>query len=182
VNQKGGYEMNTLGGLLRKLRSALFYHPLIPIVVFLVVVSVIQIGLRDNEQTAPQSHAPTATATNADDWRAGIEAAEKNKTVDDPQSIRFQNSMAAAVQLRDSMRIPDSLILEEVWANEDGSVICFKYRAQNGFGGMNRGEAYTQNGMIQVDADAASYNRFCVGMSHNLTYSVNGALKIFEKW
>jgi len=79
--------------------------------------------------------------------------------------------MAAAIQLRDSMRNPDSFILEEAWANKDGSVVCFKYRSQNGFGGMNRTVAYARKATLHTDADAVSFNKFCVA-DHSVNYDM----------
>lgn len=52
----------------------------------------------------------------------------------------FQRSVAGAKQLRSSMRNPDSFKLSEAIVMDDGGV-CYHYRAQNGFGGMNIGEA-----------------------------------------
>lgn len=43
----------------------------------------------------------------------------------------------SAKALKASLRNPGSLDFDEILANEDGSVICMTYRAQNGFGGMN---------------------------------------------
>jgi hypothetical protein len=45
-----------------------------------------------------------------------------------------------AKALRGSMRNPDSFKLASVLFMNDGSV-CYTYRAQNGFGGMNAGYA-----------------------------------------
>ena len=43
----------------------------------------------------------------------------------------------SAKALKASLRNPGSLDFEEILANDDGSVICMTYRAQNGFGGLN---------------------------------------------
>ena len=43
----------------------------------------------------------------------------------------------SAKALKESLRNPDSLDFDEILANDDGSVICMTYRAQNGFGGLN---------------------------------------------
>lgn len=50
---------------------------------------------------------------------------------------RGYTAYLAAKALKASLRIPDSLDFDEILANDDGSVICMTYRAQNGFGGMS---------------------------------------------
>ena len=52
----------------------------------------------------------------------------------------FQRAVAGAKQLKKSMRNPDSFKLTEALEMDDGA-ICYEYRAQNGFGGMNVGHA-----------------------------------------
>lgn len=51
---------------------------------------------------------------------------------------RNLNIVTYARSLRATMRNPESLTFDRVTANEDGTLICFDYRAQNGFGGVNR--------------------------------------------
>jgi hypothetical protein len=46
--------------------------------------------------------------------------------------------MGVIATLRQHLRNPDSSIWESVHANQDASIVCISYRAQNGFGGMNR--------------------------------------------
>lgn len=52
----------------------------------------------------------------------------------------------AAKALKDSLRNPASLHVAEILANDDGSVICMTYRAENGFGGMNIGHVVFKDG------------------------------------
>jgi hypothetical protein len=52
----------------------------------------------------------------------------------------FQRVVAGAKQLRSSMRNPDSFKLSDSIVMADGAV-CYTYRAQNGFGGLNVGNA-----------------------------------------
>jgi hypothetical protein len=52
----------------------------------------------------------------------------------------FQLAVHGAKHLSDSMRNPDSFKLAEVLMMDNGAV-CYTYRAQNGFGGMNVGSA-----------------------------------------
>lgn len=52
----------------------------------------------------------------------------------------------SAKALKAGLRNPDSLDFDEILANDDGSVICMTYRAQNGFGGMNLERAVFKDG------------------------------------
>jgi hypothetical protein len=56
------------------------------------------------------------------------------------EEAMFQRSVAGARQLRSSMRNPDSFKLSQALVMSNGAV-CYTYRAQNGFGGMNVGYA-----------------------------------------
>src|SRR5579863_10148831 len=49
-------------------------------------------------------------------------------------------AVAGARRLRSAMRNPDSFAIAKVFAEANGEV-CYTYRAQNGFGGMNGGQA-----------------------------------------
>ena len=51
---------------------------------------------------------------------------------------RFRLVAAMAQEIKGMMRDPDSIIFESTLSNEDATVICIRYRAKNGFGGMNR--------------------------------------------
>jgi len=49
---------------------------------------------------------------------------------------RLTRAVAGALTLKKSMRNPDSFKLASVYLSQNGTV-CYEYRAQNGFGGMN---------------------------------------------
>lgn len=51
---------------------------------------------------------------------------------------RNVNIVMYAKSLKAVARNPESLEYEQVLTNEDGQLVCFHYRAQNGFGGTNR--------------------------------------------
>ena len=67
----------------------------------------------------------------------------------------------SAKALKASLRNPDSLSFESILANDDGSVICMTYRAQNGFGGMNIGHVVFKNG--EPSESHASWHGNCAG-------------------
>lgn len=62
----------------------------------------------------------------------------EKKALDAIKMKRNSSIESVSSQIRRSMRNPDSLIWESAGSNSDGSVLCFTYRAQNGFGGMTR--------------------------------------------
>lgn len=68
--------------------------------------------------------------------------AEQNakRAADAIDEMKVERAVLGAKQLRDSMRNPDSFKLSQALIMDDGAV-CYEYRAQNGFGGMNVGQA-----------------------------------------
>jgi rRNA maturation endonuclease Nob1 len=69
---------------------------------------------------------------------SGTNPAVQTENAQDKQTKhRDYQAYLAAKTVKASLRNPDSLSFEQILANDDGSVICMTYRAQNGFGGMN---------------------------------------------
>lgn len=61
---------------------------------------------------------------------------------------KWQTVFGGAITLRKAMRNPDSFKVSQALQTSEGSV-CYIYRAQNGFGGMNVGHAVVfQNHLI----------------------------------
>jgi DNA-directed RNA polymerase subunit RPC12/RpoP len=79
---------------------------------------------------------------------------------------RFRQSMHMLRQIRDSMRDPDSFVVERVTANDDASVICVQYHARNGFNGMNREQVVVDNGKGNKGADA--WKKRCTSSMHDM--------------
>jgi hypothetical protein len=69
----------------------------------------------------------------------------------------LQIAVMGAVDLKKSMRNPDSFKLARVLVMDDGSV-CYDYRAQNGFGGMNAEHAVLADGEFESE-DSAGFHR-----------------------
>ena len=71
----------------------------------------------------------------------------------------------SAMALRNAMRDPDSFKLTQVLDMPDGAV-CYSYRARNGFGGMDQGEAVLFDGKF-LDSSMAGFHQLneqeCVG-------------------
>lgn len=80
------------------------------------------------------------------------------------RDTQFAVAVLGAKTLRKAMRNPDSFKLSQVLIMADGSV-CYEYRAQNGFGGMNIGHAVLDSsGKFRTDemsAFTATWNKKC---------------------
>ena len=59
-------------------------------------------------------------------------------------------AVAGASTVKASMRNPDSFKIETATIMDNGS-ICYSYRTQNGFGGMNKGAAVLSGENIKTD-------------------------------
>jgi hypothetical protein len=105
-------------------------------VLFMIILSVAfaiwVIGRLSNPETA----APVAVAAPKSATDQAREASIKADAA--AKELRWQKVLAAGGAIRQVMRNPDSIVYEEVRVNDDASVMCFQYRAQNGFGGMTR--------------------------------------------
>jgi hypothetical protein len=67
------------------------------------------------------------------------------------EDLRFHLAVLGAKQLKDSMRNPDSFKLNDVLIMKNNAV-CYVYRGQNGFGGMDVGHAVlTPDGKFRTD-------------------------------
>jgi hypothetical protein len=80
---------------------------------------------------------PSAPRTEAEE-RAYVAEHEANENARLAKDVAWATTYAKA--LRSTMRNPASFELNQVLVMQDNS-ICFTYRAQNGFGGMNVGQA-----------------------------------------
>lgn len=104
-----------------------------------------------------------------------------------PEEIAIEKGTAtaavAAKSLRDAMRNPDSLVLEKALVMDSGAV-CIEYRAQNGFGGMNRASAVVPPGTAKLlNGDAPgfdkSWNKNCAGKTgHDVTRQAEMYMKL----
>ena len=78
---------------------------------------------------------------------------------------RDYQAYLSAKALKSSLLNPDSLSCISIRASADGGVICLKYRAENGFGGMNIGHTLFKEG--EPSDSPASWNKNC---AHKLMY------------
>jgi hypothetical protein len=68
---------------------------------------------------------------------------------------RFNLTLGAAITLHERMRNPDSLKISKAIFMPDDT-ICFEYRAQNGFGGMENSTAILYAGILLSGHDSAT--------------------------
>ncbi len=98
------------------------------------------------------------------------EAAKKKQEQEKANDTkRYVLAKLLAKSLKDSMRDPDSFVVESLRVNDDGTVACVEYRAKNGFGGMNREFAVYKKEKITKDAGA--WNASCMKPMHDLGYA-----------
>jgi hypothetical protein len=74
----------------------------------------------------------------------------------DDRSTRI---IAGGVQIVRAARNPRSVEFEGIWANRDATVMCYEFRAQNGFGGMNREHVVYVKG--KPDRSGSTWNARC---------------------
>jgi hypothetical protein len=91
---------------------------------------------------------------------------KEQQAAKDKQDLAFVRAVAGARQLKASVRNPDSFKLGETLVMADGAV-CYDYRAQNGFGGMNVGQAVlAPSGKFKTnnsDGFTSLWNKECGG-------------------
>jgi hypothetical protein len=120
------------------------------------------------ERTALES--ARVTAQNAD---AAQRIADDKKYSD----LSTQAAIGAA-SLKAAMRNPDSLKLDKVIGMDDGTV-CYEYRAQNGFGGMNREFAILLPGARSLSTSTAVWQKHCAHKrGFNVTSNAETLMKI----
>ncbi len=92
------------------------------------------------------------------DSQAPVALAPK-EPVDPNIELRFRKTVLVAKTVKAALRNPDSVQWAGMLANDDASVICIEYRAQNGFGGMNLEHVAFAKGKLQTSAQA--WNKHC---------------------
>jgi hypothetical protein len=82
-----------------------------------------------------------------------------------------QNALRGVALLRDTMRDPDSLVIEHVYARmshkPDHPMLCISYRAHNGFGGYSHDVAEYKGGN-NLNPGTLKGIGWCTGIERNL--------------
>lgn len=86
------------------------------------------------------------------------------------KSLQETTAIAAGAALRRAARNPESLVIESGLASDDGKLLCIEYRAQNGFGGMNREFVAFQDGAAK--STSAFWNKHCLKPTTDVTNAV----------
>lgn len=120
---------------------------LVAIAIFIVAVVFLQQGPSNVADAKPS--APPLTS----------EQVAANALKSKQEDARLSGVIAAMRVVKKHLRDPDSLQWAEIGANDDGSVICMRYRAKNGFGGMNVEVASVAKNTLQIGA--AAWKRDC---------------------
>ncbi|NBU69962.1 MAG: hypothetical protein EBS53_00710 [Bacteroidetes bacterium] len=82
------------------------------------------------------------------------------------------------IKVRQSMKDPNSLEVDELLANDDGSVACMRYRGRNSFNALNR-EIAVAVGPALTRTDEA-WKKHCTGEMVDMTWSVRNAEAVYN--
>lgn len=86
---------------------------------------------------------------------------------------RLTKAMHAGRVIKNSLRDPDSLKWQTIRTNDDATVLCYVYRARNGFGGMNLEHAAVVGTSISTSAKV--WKRNCQDKNlHDVTGARHG--------
>ena len=132
---------------IQKAKHSGFWKTLIFVVCAGWAIMAVVAAFQPNTKT---SGAPSSTETTS---AAESKSAEAKKVYD-------RMAMDAGQAIKNSMRDPDSLVIEQALISEDGKNVCVQYRAKNGFGGMNR-EAVAFDAGGKPHQSAAYLNKHC---------------------
>lgn len=89
--------------------------------------------------------------------------AEKQR--DSETEIAFQKVVVVLKSIQQSARNPDSIKWESILADDGANTICVEFRAQNGFGGINKEFAVYANGTLSQAPTA--WNKHCANKRFN---------------
>lgn len=103
-----------------------------------------------------------------------------NSAQKEKDEANWRRAVLGAKTLESAMRNPDTFKLSQVLIMDNGSV-CYQYRAQNGFGGMNIAHAVlTASGKFKNDNESGFrtlWNRECANKTGSeKTWEVNYAI------
>lgn len=95
-------------------------------------------------------------------WLGGDKSGESISVKTEAQiasDARLNKVILYGAALKENMREPNSVDWVGIYANDDGSTICFEYRARNGFGGMSFGQTVIVDG--QTRTEPSDWNKYC---------------------
>lgn len=131
---------------------------------FLVLIGIGVIGAMFGGGGSDYDSGGTSSATAAKPSKTPEQIAEEKKL----EGLRLM-AVLGADTLKKSMRNPESFKVSSALAMEKTGAVCYEYRAQNGFGGMNVETAVlTAEGEIKtksMDGFAKLWNKNCAGQT-----------------
>ena len=122
---------------------------------FLAVVGIVILSSIFSSGTKDQ----TPVAVSAADTAAEQKKKDEKAKADKKETDRVAVVATAAYFIKTHLRNPSSVVWESMRANDDASIVCIEYRAQNGFGGMNREFLTVANG--KGSQSAGAWNKSC---------------------
>lgn len=129
------------------------YFAIAAFILFIIVVAV------SPKPAPPKPLTPAEAAAQ----KAEAAKAEADKAERDRESVmetqRQHVGRAAKEAIKEAARNPDSVTFSTVAVNEDATLVCVVYRAQNGFGGMNQESVAFKNGSPKQSA--SFWNKNC---------------------
>jgi Na+-translocating ferredoxin:NAD+ oxidoreductase RnfG subunit len=132
------------------------------VIVFLVLCAVG--GLIEPPPTKEELQQQAAEAAKeAAEQEIRDKEAAKQALANARDSNRRNMALSAKMTITDAARNPDSVSFAYVGVNEDASLVCVRYRAQNGFGGMNVDTVAFLNG--NPNQTASFWNKRCANTS-----------------
>jgi hypothetical protein len=127
---------------------------------------------------APQNAEEKGAVESARVATQNAEAAEKAANEKKYADLSTRAALGAA-SLKTSMRSPDSLKLDTVLGMDDGT-ICYEYRAQNGFGGMNQETAALLPHANALTTSDAAWNKHCAHkQGQNVKYNAENLMNLY---
>ena len=81
---------------------------------------------------------------------------------------RFKAAFGLISEMKKETRNPSSFAVDQILSDDEPTIICVKFRAQNGFGGMNREILIFMDG--KTSRNPKDWPRLCAdGSMHDLT-------------
>jgi hypothetical protein len=129
-----------------------------------------------NAEHGPYSAAEIAASAAEARAEAASSAADAAKKAEGSKaSLRAYSAAKGALIVQSEMRNPDSFQLIAV-GDMVGGALCYEFRSQNGFGGMETGRASLVNKVVSVSE--AKYKKECAGKAGaDITAQVGGMME-----
>jgi len=94
----------------------------------------------------------------------------ETKAKDERETRRYVMAKVIAAKLKESMRDPDSMVIESMRIDEGSTLACGEYRAKNGFGGVNREFIVVLND--RTSKKPAEWNKHCTKTLPDMMWAI----------